>query len=186
MAKNTAADYEAEIKAVRSEIKKLEKKLHRLCDRRDALFEEENADNYSDIEWLVNHPTAPGAYEATRVWTVETFGGEYQGITYNGYYPSVGQKAFGFNNIGNPDCRANIHLFAEKVLPMLRAPDGEFISFIYTTGQYSGIFSIDYRPEDGTWWTSNMRYSRTYDRQQHVDLDSAIDHAIQIEGRVDD
>lgn len=186
MSKKTSADYEVEIDAARAEIKKMEKKLHRLCDRRDALFEEENADNYDDIEWLVNHPNAPGVYEAMKVWTAETFGGEYRGITWDGYYPNIGQWAFGFNDIGDPYCRANIHLFAEKVLPMLRAPDGEFISFIYTTGQFSGIFSIDYRPEDGTWWTSNMRYSRTYDRQQHTDLDAAIDHAIGIGATVDD
>lgn len=186
MAKKTIADYEIEIETVRAEIKKLEKKLLQICNKRDALFEAENANNYSNIEWLINHPSAPGTYEATKAWMVEAFGGEYSGVTRSGYYANISQQAFSFNDISKHNCRANIHLFAEKVLRFLKAPDGEFISFCYMAGEYSGIFNIDYRPEDGTWWTSTLRYSRIYDRQQHADLDAAIDHAVEITANIDD
>ena len=183
---------EVEIESTRKEINKLKNKITRLCGKRDALLIEKNQDNFTDIEWLVNNPNTPGQWEAVREWLCSEYGGEYNGVTACGYYPSVNQQCFGFTfRTYGDEGRVeryieNIKKFVKTVVPFLKPVEDGFVGFTYATGQYSGIFSIDYRTEDKTWWTSNTRYSRKNSEVQHASLDDAIAFAIAKAEEIDD
>ena len=191
MSKQTLEQVNEQIKALRSDINKLSASLGRKIKQRDGLFLEANKDNYGSIEWLVNNPDRPGQYEALRVWIEKELGGEYNGVTASGYYPSIGQQAFGFRvvnweNEAKPEYITSIKKFVDVVLPHLKPVDEGRVGFTYATGQYSGIFEIEYSFDDKTWWTSNTVYSRKRDEQKHKSLDDALTFAVARAGQIDD
>jgi len=182
---------DSEISIVREVIEKERAKLSKLIDKRERIFMEQNESNYRSIEWLVSNPNTPGHFEAMRKWMIAEFGGDYMGVTASGYYPKINQQAFGFmvtdwDGEVDDSYIDNIKKFSDKVLPLLKPSDGGYVSFTYATGEFSGIFSIDYCPKDKSWSTSNTVYGRTRDREQHNSLDDAIMFAIEKSRQIDD
>jgi len=180
-----------QIKTARKELKNAEKALDKLIKKRDDIQLKANEPNFGNIEWLVNNPNTPGHYEAMKKWAIEFFGGEYRGVQPSGYYPKINQQGFSFQvdpyGCTSEDARKNIHKFADVVLPYLKANEGgEVVSFTYASGEYSGIFRIDYNVEDGSWYTSNMRYRNIQSVRKHDSLDTAIDFAITKSKQIDD
>ena len=191
MVKQTLEQVEAQLDEMRKKHRALGEKISRKVKQRDCLFIEANAENFEDIEWLVNNPDSPGQHKALCKWMEKEYGGEYNGVTSSGYYPSINQQSFGFrvtdcHGVEKPEYVTNIKKFVANVLPFLKPVEDGFIEFSYKTGQYSGVFSIDYRKKDGTWWTSNTVYGRKRDKRMHDSLDGAIAFAIVKSGEVYD
>lgn len=178
------------IKDARKALKKAENALDKLIAKRDAIQLKENEPNFGNIEWLVNNPNTQGQYQAMKKWAVEFFGGEYRGVQANGYYHAINQQAFSFQvdpyGCSTEDARKNIHKFADVVLPLLNASEGDVVSFTYASGEYSGMFRIDYNVIEGAWYTSNMRYRNIRSVLKHDSLDAAIDFAIAKSATIED
>lgn len=180
-----------QIKAARKALKQAENALDKLIGKREAIQLKENDPNFGSIEWLVNNPNTPGHYEAMKKWVIEFFGGEYRGVQPDGYYHQINQQGFSFQvdpyGCTKEEARKNIHKFADVVLPYLLAnEEGDFVSFTYASGQYSGMFRIDYNIEEASWYTSNMRYRNIQSVRKHDSLDAAIDFAITKSTTIDD
>lgn len=188
----------AEYEAMQKEFEELREKLSEKRELRNKLFDELNAQNYTDIIWMLNNPHAPSIYEHSRKWMEKNFGGDWNGVRIEGYRynrekPEVGSQ-LGFTlslQVHYPKdldakkelYKKNFFLFETLIVPHLS--DGlrieeegkHYYPLDYKVEQHDGIFSLAHCKEDNLWYVTNTRYSRFKVISKGMSAEEAFEYA---------
>jgi hypothetical protein len=169
---------EQEIEVLRKEYNKLEKSLSSLINEREKLEKEFYKDKMDDIEWLINNPDKSGTYEARKEWLRETYGDEYRGVGFGGFYRNTNQTAveFKFFTYGSSteENEKNVKHFIENYLNILKPSYENKVMFQCAVGEHQGILYMTYDTLSEKWGKMFQRYGRLTDEEEFKDLETAI------------
>ena len=196
------AHAEAELADLLADYAALNLKINKIREKRDELFKMVNSANFTDIAWLIKNPEAAGAYEATREWLKNTFGGEYRGVSTMGYLHDGKYRdlqlnfQFQFYTYGSAtrdEIKANADLFVSDVLPLLKPmvevtrsryrDEGSVMMVpLQFLSEESGLDFLGVDAE-GTWYHYSQVYGRTEIRRTFANWDNAFEFAWELSQR---